>query len=149
MLDGDYIMSFGDGSNCINITSQAVNGTAIMTFSNGVNVFKVSANGQIKSNYLSGTGSALIEALPDGTIKRSTQIIPAAQVNSDWNATEGVAQILNKPEIPQGESVNIETLTADKTLTASDATVQIYTSTANRVINLLTTGLTLGQKFEI
>lgn len=26
--------------------------------------------------------------------------IPAAQVNADWNATSGVAQILNKPEIP-------------------------------------------------
>lgn len=26
--------------------------------------------------------------------------IPAAQVNSDWNATTGVAQILNKPSIP-------------------------------------------------
>lgn len=27
-------------------------------------------------------------------------IIPAAQVNSDWNASSGVAQILNKPTIP-------------------------------------------------
>ena len=27
-------------------------------------------------------------------------VIPAAQVNSDWNATGGVAQILNKPVIP-------------------------------------------------
>ena len=26
--------------------------------------------------------------------------IPAAQVNSDWNASSGVAQILNKPTIP-------------------------------------------------
>lgn len=26
--------------------------------------------------------------------------IPAAQVNSDWNATSGVAQVLNKPTIP-------------------------------------------------
>lgn len=29
-----------------------------------------------------------------------TPTIPAAQVNSDWNATTGVAQILNKPTIP-------------------------------------------------
>ena len=28
--------------------------------------------------------------------------IPAAQVNSDWNASSGVAQILNKPTIPDG-----------------------------------------------
>lgn len=26
--------------------------------------------------------------------------IPAAQVNADWNASSGVAQILNKPTIP-------------------------------------------------
>lgn len=35
-----------------------------------------------------------VGALPD------TTPIPAAQVNSDWNATSGVAQILNKPTIP-------------------------------------------------
>ena len=30
----------------------------------------------------------------------TTDDIPAAQVNSDWNATSGVAEILNKPTIP-------------------------------------------------
>ena len=30
----------------------------------------------------------------------NTPTIPAAQVNSDWNASSGVAQILNKPTIP-------------------------------------------------
>lgn len=30
-------------------------------------------------------------------------VIPAAQVNADWNATSGVAQILNKPTIPAGQ----------------------------------------------
>lgn len=35
-----------------------------------------------------------VGALPD------TTVIPAAQVNSDWNANSGVAQILNKPTIP-------------------------------------------------
>ena len=29
--------------------------------------------------------------------------IPAAQVNSDWNATSGVAEILNKPTIPAAQ----------------------------------------------
>ena len=32
--------------------------------------------------------------------------IPAAQVQSDWNATSGVSQILNKPTIPSGDLVN-------------------------------------------
>jgi len=30
-------------------------------------------------------------------------VIPAAQVNSDWNATSGVAEILNKPTIPAAQ----------------------------------------------
>ena len=126
-------------------------GDAISIFNSGYmggqQTFAVRNNGTIFSERLKNTTSSLLEALPDGTIQRSTVTIPAAQVNSDWNATEGVAQILNKPVIPQDETVNIETLTADKTLTASDATVQIYTSDANRVVNLPTTGLTLGQKF--
>ena len=33
-----------------------------------------------------------------------TPTIPAAQVNSDWNASSGVAQILNKPTIPSDTS---------------------------------------------
>lgn len=32
--------------------------------------------------------------------------IPSAQVNSDWNATSGVAQILNKPDIPSVSQVD-------------------------------------------
>lgn len=50
--------------------------------------------------------------------------IPAAQVNSDWNANSGVAQILNKPTIP---TVNDATLTITQngtskgTFTANDA----------------------------
>lgn len=41
--------------------------------------------------------AAEVGALPD------TTVIPAAQVNSDWNATSGTAQILNKPSIPEAE----------------------------------------------
>ena len=33
----------------------------------------------------------------------TTQDLPAAQVNSDWNATSGVAEILNKPSIPAAQ----------------------------------------------
>ena len=39
-------------------------------------------------------GASDVGALPDNTT------IPAAQVNSDWNASSGVAEILNKPSIP-------------------------------------------------
>ena len=46
--------------------------------------------------------------------------IPAAQVNSDWNAASGVAQILNKPTIPTVPT-NISAFTNDSGyITASD-----------------------------
>lgn len=34
-------------------------------------------------------------------------VIPAAQVNSDWNSNSGVSEILNKPHIPVIETVEI------------------------------------------
>ena len=52
--------------------------------------------------------------------------IPAAQVNSDWNADSGVAQILNKPTIP---TVN------DATLTIQQNGVEAGTFTANASSN--------------
>ena len=36
-----------------------------------------------------------------------TPTIPAAQVNADWDATTGVAQILNKPTIPEYQVLSI------------------------------------------
>lgn len=52
--------------------------------------------------------------------------IPAAQVNADWNASSGVAQILNKPTIP---TVNNGTLTIQKNGT------QVATFSANQSSN--------------
>ena len=52
--------------------------------------------------------------------------IPAAQVNSDWNADSGVAQILNKPTIP---TVN------DATLTITQNGTSAGTFTANASSN--------------
>lgn len=55
--------------------------------------------------------------------------IPAAQVNSDWNATSGVARILNKPTIP--------TATSDLTNDSG-----FITNTVNNLVNYTpTTGL--------
>lgn len=47
---------------------------------------------------IDGQGSAIDagSALP-GILRGILDIIPAEQVNSDWNATEGPAEILNKP----------------------------------------------------
>ena len=65
-------------------------------------------------------GSALT---PDAN-KAVDIAVPAAQVNSDWNASGGVAQILNKPAIP---TVNNATLTIQKNST----TVQTFTANAS------------------
>lgn len=43
--------------------------------------------------------------------------IPAAQVNSDWNASSGVAEILNKPTIPTSPGGDFVGTTATQTLT--------------------------------
>jgi len=51
-------------------------------------------------------------------------VIPAAQVNSDWNAVSGAAQILNKPTIP---TVNNATLTIQK----NGTDVQTFTANAS------------------
>lgn len=54
-----------------------------------------------------GTVTSVNNTSPDGN-GNVTLSIPAAQVNSDWNAVSGVAEILNKPTIP---TVNDATIT--------------------------------------
>ena len=49
----------------------------------------------------------------------NTPTIPDAQVNSDWNASSGVAQILNKPDIVTSRAGNGDGIAA--TATASDS----------------------------
>jgi hypothetical protein len=70
-----------------------------------------------------------------GTIALTSDI-PAAQVNSDWNATSGVAQILNKPTIPSIAGLVPET----RTLTINGTTQDL---SANRTFTIAT-GLTVG-----
>ena len=51
----------------------------------------------LSTDYLDGLGSP--QPFPT---------IPNAQVNSDWNATSGVAEILNKPTIPTGSVTSVD-----------------------------------------
>jgi hypothetical protein len=59
--------------------------------------------------------------------------IPAAQVNSDWNATSGVAEILNKPTLTNG-TVTAVTATAPMSSTGG-ATPNLSMSSANGTTN--------------
>ena len=66
------------------------------------------SSGQI----LSTTGTSISWVTPfDGSYNSLTNrpSIPAAQVNSDWNASGGVAVILNKPSVPPLPSVTTAT----------------------------------------
>jgi hypothetical protein len=51
--------------------------------------------------------------------------IPAAQVNSDWNATSGVSEILNKPTIPPSFDQSLNT-TDDVSFNSAVITSQLY-----------------------
>ena len=73
------------------------------------------ASGQV----LTSTGTSISWTTPfDGDYNTLTNkpTIPAAQVNSDWNASSGVAVILNKPVVPPLPSVTL-TAVGSSTLT--------------------------------
>ena len=57
--------------------------------------------------------------------------IPAAQVNADWNATSGVAQILNKPTIPTP-------VTVDQTYSSSSTNPQSGMAVAQAIASIPT-----------
>lgn len=58
--------------------------------------------------------------------------IPAAQVNSDWDAVSGVAQILNKPTIPDG----LSDLTDDVNISSpTDGQILKYDGTSSKWVN--------------
>lgn len=74
--------------------------------------------------------------------------IPAAQVNSDWNANSGVAQILNKPtihDIPSGgnagqvlkktSATDYDAAWANETVTYPSGYCTTAAGTANKVVN--------------
>lgn len=72
--------------------------------------------------------------------------IPAAQVNSDWNATSGVAEILNKPTIPSIAGLVPETrtitingttqdLSANRTWSVGDMLTSTYDTDVDGVVD--------------
>lgn len=117
------------------ITSSALSGyasssdipTAMSDLTNDCGYVTSSAlNGYVQSASLSDV--AISGSYNDLTNKPS---IPVAQVNSDWNASSGVAQILNKPTIPTVPT-NVSAFTNDSGyVTKSIQTLQdISTTTA-------------------
>lgn len=62
--------------------------------------------------------------------------IPAAQVNSDWNAASGVAQILNKPTIPEAAKDGTLTIQQNGTTKGTFTANQSSDSSANIVTDV-------------
>ena len=62
--------------------------------------------------------------------------IPAAQVNADWNATSGVAEILNKPTIPVVPSM--KNLVAGSNITITDSANSVTIAATVPVIGTIT-----------
>jgi hypothetical protein len=77
--------------------------------------------------------------------------IPAAQVNSDWNSTSGLSQILNKPTIPVTNSFTHTVTTQASTLTVDFAGSSVIfwqpSATGNRAITL--TNFIAGRSVKI
>lgn len=113
-----------DAANAGNPFNQSLNTTDVATFLNvyAENAFVGSITGdQISQggepvatqNWISNQGFATYSSIPSDVsqLPNDAGYITAAdvpaQVNSDWNATSGVAEILNKPSIPSSnQSLN-------------------------------------------
>lgn len=63
---------------------------------------QVNITNTTSGNVLRSNGSQFVSALLDYGDLSGRPTIPDAQVSSDWNATSGVAQILNKPSLFSG-----------------------------------------------
>ena len=95
------IQGYVTGDYAVAIKGQATANYAIQLGGNGVNSeansFYVGTSSSDNWKMLDSNG-----IIPDARISSNiarTSAIPAAQVNSDWNANSGVAEILNKPTL--------------------------------------------------
>ncbi len=99
------------------------------------NTAKVSADGSVTThNDVSDAGSGAIITGDERTKLTGIEAGAEVNVNADWNATSGDAEILNKPTIP---TVPVDDVTGGTGLTASP-------TTGNVVVNLDDTAVTAG-----
>ena len=135
------------------VTDVEVNGTSVVDAQGVANVTVPTATSDLNndSGFIDGTdlSTALADYTPTANLAAvatsgdyddllNKPSIPAAQVNSDWNAVSGVAQILNKPTIP---TVN------DGTLTIQQNGTTVGTFSANQSGNT-TVNLTGGGSYS-
>ncbi len=116
-VNADWNAVSGDAQILNKPTIPSIAGLATITYvdtQDALKVDKVAGKG-LSTNDFTNTLKTKLDGIQDGAevnvnadwnaVSGDAQIlnkptIPAGQVNSDWNATSGVAQILNKPTIP-------------------------------------------------
>ena len=101
-----------NGTLAITLASQTAKYVLIAPSSNGVPTWRALTAGDIPAlayqatiTGAPGTWPSFAAVATSGsyTDLSNKPTIPAAQVNSDWNASSGLAQILNKPTIPAAQ----------------------------------------------
>lgn len=91
-------IQIGEGSNAV-ANSLKIGNYQLLDTSNGL-----IPDARISSNIARTANLATVATSGSYNDLSNKPTIPAAQVNSDWNAVSGVAQILNKPTIPTATS---------------------------------------------
>lgn len=105
-LDYDGLTYYHNKLKALFIAGVKKNGTALTPDQNGVVDISVPTKTSDLSNdsgFVVSSSLGAVATSNDYTDLDNKPTIPAAQVNSDWNASSGVAQILNKPTIPAAQ----------------------------------------------
>ena len=129
--NGNLVIDFNTDSGITDITIPL---TDIFDPSNYYTKSEVDTALATKANSSSLATVATTGAYSDLT---GTPTIPAAQVNSDWNASSGVAQILNKPTLATVATSGSYNDLTDKPVIPSGVTVDqtLDTSSTNAIAN--------------
>jgi hypothetical protein len=134
--------SINVGPGTINITDQTLLTTASIQVNNGILFINGIAQAQLPNVRVTNL------TFNDNTTQTTAAV---AQVNSDWNATSGKAQILNKPTFIAPSDFTFTTTTQASTLTVDfTGPDQIFwqpSANGNRAITL--TNFTANKKIKI
>ena len=116
----------------INSNSQ-VKGSVVLDPGTGINITESANTITISSTVSGAVQSDWNETTnTDLAFIKNKPTIPAAQVNSDWDATSGVAEILNKPTIP----TTVSSLTDVTISSIQNGDILKYNSTTNKWENV-------------
>ena len=121
------------GSGTVNASQYQINGIALSSanLSDGASLARISQLPTETSQLVNNSGFISASGAPVQSVNGMTGAvsltIPAAQVNSDWNASSGVAQILNKPALGSAAAQNTTAFDAAGAATALLSSANTWT----------------------